>query len=145
MSTIATLEAGLLAAIAALHVAWGFGVRWPRRDEPALTALVVGYKRDRMPPPRQCFITAAAIFAAAVVVALIAGSVRLPVAPMRATLAGFGVTAVFAARGVAGYLPAWRARFPRQPFATLDRRVYSPLCLAIAATCAILLFNQMEH
>ncbi len=145
MSTIATFEAILLAAIAALHVAWGFGVRWPRRDEPALAALVVGYNRDRMPPPQQCFIAAAAIFAAAVVVALMAGSVRLPIAPVLVTLAGLGVTAVFAGRGVAGYLPAWRARFPRQPFATLDRRFYSPLCLGIAATCAILLFNQMEN
>lgn len=145
MSTIATLEAGLLVAIAVLHAAWGFGLRWPRRDEQALAALVVGYNRDRMPPPRQCFIAAGAIFAAGMVVALVAGSFRLPIAPALVTLAGLGVTAVFAGRGVAGYLPAWRARFPRQPFATLDRQIYSPLCLAIAATCAILLFNQMEN
>ncbi len=99
--------------------------------KPALTALVVGYKRDRMPPPRQCFIAAAAIFAAAVVVALIAGSVRLPVAPMLVTLAGLGVTAVFAARGVAGYLPAWRARFrasrSRRSIAGSIRRCALPL------------------
>jgi Protein of unknown function (DUF3995) len=145
MSTIATLEAGLLVAISALHVAWGFGVRWPRRDEQALAALVVGYNRNRMPPPLQCFVAAGAILAAGVVVALVAGSVHLPIAPALVTLAGVGGTAVFAGRGVAGYLPAWRARFPRQPFATLDRRIYSPLCLAIAATCAVLLSNHMEN
>jgi uncharacterized protein DUF3995 len=144
MSAIAACEAVLLAGIAALHAAWGFGLRWPRRDETELAALVVGYDRDRMPAPLQCFVAAGAIFAAAVVVALLTGLVRLPIAPWLVTLLGLGVTAVFAGRGVAGYLSRWRARFPRQPFATLDRRVYSPLCLIIAATCAILLVTHMR-
>ena len=142
MSTIAAVEAGLLAAIAVLHAAWGLGVRWLRHDDAALTALVVGSLRERMPPPLHCFLAAGAIFAAAVVVAAVGGVVRLPLRWGLVMLLGLGVTAVFAGRGVAGYLPAWRARHPRLPFATLDRRIYSPLCLGIALSCAVLLFNQ---
>ena len=36
-------------------------------------------------------------------------------------LAGAGIVAVFAGRGVAGYTSAWRRRFSEEPFATLDR------------------------
>src|SRR5882724_1144628 len=129
MSIIAAFEAILLAAIAAVHVMWGCGLRWPCANEEALVALVVGYGRDCMPPPLYCFAAASAIFAAAVIVALLAGLVRLPLSQGLVSLLGFGVVAVFAGRGIAGYLPAWRKRFPRQPFATLDRRIYSPLCL----------------
>lgn len=138
MNVLAGLEAVLLALIAGLHVAWGLGERWPARDEKALAALVVGYRLDRMPSPVQCFAAAVAILAAAAMVALLAINSQLSGLMM---LVGAGVTAVFTARGVAGYLPAWRTRFPRQPFATFDRRLYSPLCLVIAATCAILLLN----
>ena len=144
MSTIVAVEASLLAAIAVLHAAWGFGVRWPRRDDAALTALVVGSQRERMPPPLHCFLAAGAIFAAAIVVAAVSGVVRLPLRQGLVMLLGLGVTAVFAGRGIAGYLPVWRARHPREPFATLDRRIYSPLCLGIALSCTILLFNQVR-
>ena len=33
----------VLAAIAAMHVAWGFGVRWPRRSETELVTTVEAY------------------------------------------------------------------------------------------------------
>jgi hypothetical protein len=144
MNALAVFEAILLAAIAAIHVAWGLGVRWPRSDEKALVALVVGYDRDRMPSSVRCFLAAGAIFAAATVMALLSGVLNAPIAPWFVALLGIGMTAVFAGRGIAGYLPAWRKRFPRQPFAQLDRRIYSPLCLIIAATCAVLVFHQMR-
>jgi hypothetical protein len=144
MNALAAFEAILLAGIAAIHVAWGLGVRWPRNDEKALVALVVGYDRDRMPSPSRCFLAAGAIFAAAMVMALLSGLIDTLLAPWFVVLLGSGMTAVFAGRGIAGYLPAWRKRFPRQPFAQLDRGIYSPLCLIIAATCAILVFHQMR-
>ncbi len=144
MSTLAAVEAVLLVAIAVLHAAWGFGLRWPRRDEAALVALVVGYRHERMPSPSQCFVAASAIFAAGVILAWLSGYVHSPLSYRLIALLGLGMMTVFAGRGIAGYVPAWRDRFPRQPFATLDRWIYSPLCLAIAATCAILIFNQMR-
>jgi hypothetical protein len=145
MSTLAALESFLLAAIAALHAAWGAGVRWPCRDEESLVALVVGYPRERMPTPAQCFAAAGAILAAAAVLALLAGVWRPPLPAWVVTLLGIGMTGAFAGRGVAGYLPAWRALFPRQPFTRLDRLVYSPLCLCIALTCAGPLLLHLEN
>ncbi|MFZ1815261.1 MAG: DUF3995 domain-containing protein [Rhizobiaceae bacterium] len=47
--------------------------------------------------------------------------------------------AVFLLRGVIGYMPPFRARFSAQPFATLDKRFYSPLCLVIGAAYFLLL------
>lgn len=145
MMTLAALESLLLAAIAALHAAWGAGMRWPCRDEQALVALVVGYSRPRMPAPVQCLAAAGAILAAAVVLAMLARFWRPSLPAGAVTLLGIGMTGVFAVRGVAGYLPAWRARFPRQPFARLDRLIYSPLCLCIALTCAGLLLMPLGN
>ena len=34
------------------------------------------------------------------------------------------------ARGMAAYLAPWRRLTPKQPFATFDRTIYGPLCLA---------------
>jgi hypothetical protein len=34
---------------------------------------------------------------------------------------------------IAGYVPAWRRLHSAEPFATFDRRVYAPLCLALGA------------
>ena len=69
----------MLAAIAALHVAWGFGIRWPARSETQLADLVVGRTGKRtMPSPVQCFVAAAMIFAAGVVALLVAETLRTP-------------------------------------------------------------------
>ena len=60
------------------------------------------------------------------------------------SLAGIGAAAVFLGRGVAGYVPAWRAIFSREPFATMDRTYYSPLCLAIAAGLVWILIERLK-
>ena len=54
---------------------------------------------------------------------------------------GTAIMAVFLLRGIAGFLPAWRRKHPLEPFATLDGRMYSPLCLAVAAGYAVLLLQ----
>ncbi len=50
---------------------------------------------------------------------------------------------VFLGRGVAGFTPAWRRHTPEQPFATLDIRYYSPLCLAIGLGFAALAITEL--
>ena len=54
------------------------------------------------------------------------------------TVAGAMLALAFLARGVLGYTAGWRARHPVEPFATLDRKNYSPLCLWIGAGFLIL-------
>ena len=83
MNIIAISVFLLLTAIAVLHAAWGFGLRWPARDERGLVALVIGATgRSSMPSLARCLVAAAAIFAAGVVALLLAG-VCAPVPPDR--------------------------------------------------------------
>jgi hypothetical protein len=115
MTLLAVLVFIVLAAIGALHVAWGFGVRWPVDNERDLVALVIGARgRTTMPSLPQCLI------------------------------AGAGVVAciVFAGRGIAAYVPAWRDVFLQEPFATMDRAWYGPLCLLLAVAFALLVVQR---
>ena len=121
--------ASVLSAIAALHLAWAFGLDWPAPKHGRLAAYVTAGTRR---PGRPITIAVAmAIFAGAAVI--LVSSARLP-APwnLLAALAYFGLTAVFLLRGAAGYIPGlWRAAEGR-PFHRLNRLYYSPLCLLIA-------------
>jgi hypothetical protein len=135
----------VLTAIAATHAAWGAGMRWPGRTEAELVTTVIGHRRDTMPSPSQCNLAALAIFIPGAVALMLAGLVQTPLPPWLVLLAGAAAALVFAGRGIAGYVPAWRARHPREPFASLDRHYYSPLCLMLAAGLALLLANAMRN
>jgi len=139
MTTLAVMVFLLLAAIAGLHAAWGFGMRWPAEDERDLVALVVGATgRTRMPSLAECLAAAAAIFIPGLVALAAAGLIAAPVSPGLLAAVAALVAAVFAARGFAAYLPAWRRRFAQEPFATLDRSWFGPLCLLLALAFAFL-------
>jgi hypothetical protein len=131
----------VLVALAALHAWWGVGGRWPGHDERNLVELVVGRARSmRMPGLVRCMLVAAALFAAAGLVALQGNliSVDFGVPGERLVRAGFWIAcAVFALRGLAGFIPPIFAYARGTPFATLNRLYYSPLCLLIAAGFAI--------
>jgi hypothetical protein len=145
MSLVAFAIFFLLTAIAGVHVAWGTGVRWPRKTEAELVTTVIGHRRDTMPSASQCYLAALAIFIPGAIALLLAGLVQTPLPPWLVILAGAGAALVFAGRGIAGYVPAWRARHPREPFASLDRHYYSPLCLLLAAGLVALLTNGMRN
>jgi hypothetical protein len=131
----------VLAALAVLHAWWGLGGRWPGHDERGLVELVIGRTRSmRMPGLARCMLVASALFAAAALVALqgkvIAVDFGLPGARLVQT--GFWIAcAVFALRGLAGFIPPIFAYAQGTPFASLNRRFYSPLCLCIAAGFAV--------
>jgi hypothetical protein len=141
MSFIALAIFLLLTAIAGIHVAWGTGVRWPRKTEAELVSTVIGHRSDRMPTPNQCYLAALAIYIPGTIAVMLAGLIDASVLAFTIPLAGAAAALVFAGRGIAGYVPAWRARHPREPFASLDRHYYSPLCLLLAAGFLVLLIN----
>ena len=90
----------------------------------------------RMPSLVRCILVASALFAAAGLVAVqgkvIAVNIGMPVEAL--VQVGFWTAgAVFGLRGLAGYIPAIFAYADGTPFASLNRRFYSPLCLLIAA------------
>jgi hypothetical protein len=134
MKSLALIVFAVLTAIAALHAAWGLKILWPATSEEKLVAMVVGAKgRRTMPPPLSCFIVAAAIFLQGLIALLAAGWIAAPIPRSIVSLFALLCAAVFIARGIAGFTAGWRARYPQQPFARLDREYYSPLCLALGA------------
>ena len=124
----------VLQTIADLHAAWGFGWRWPAHSEAQLAKTVVGKPGITRMPSLAASLVVAALLAAVSLWPLFAAGLLPALWPLWLTqLAGLGLAAVFVGRGIAGYIPAWRSRFSEQPFASLDRRIYSPLCLAVGA------------
>ena len=145
MKILAVAVFVLLSAIAALHVAWGFGMRWPARNERELVATVIGAKRrEHLPSLAQCFAAAAAIFGAGCVALLMSGLVDSLLPRHMLTIAGIVLLGVFALRGIAAYLPAWRNVFSQEPFARYDQLYYAPLCLFVALVFALLLIERLK-
>ena len=134
MTALALALSAIVYAIAALHAHWGFGGHWPAASAERLAKAAVGTPGiKRMPAPRSCFVVAA-LLAGIAAWPLFAGGLLVKAWPRWLTLlAGAGIAAVFVGRGMAGYVPAWRRRFSQEPFASLDRRAYSPLCLGLGA------------
>jgi hypothetical protein len=138
MIELATILTVVLAAIAALHAYWGLGGVWPGRDAADCARRTGGFRGARsMPGPAACFAVAAALAIAALIPIFLTRQFGL-----LALLAGVGVALVFLGRGIAGFTPAWRRLTPEEPFATLDVRYYSPLCLIIGAGFLVLVFRE---
>ena len=70
-----------------------------------------------------------------IVLPLLEGAVGARLLPIAMALAAL----TLAVRGLAGCVPAWRRNMSGEPFATIDVRYYSPLCLAIGVGFGILL------
>ena len=120
--------AGALGAIAALHVAWGLGSSFPFSDRQQLADTVVG--SDTVPGRRQSFAVAGLL-----------GDHHRPRGRPRAAHAPDAAPRPH--RGVARPGDSRRVRVRRRNgtlgpwsnsarFVAADRRIYSPLCLALA-------------
>jgi hypothetical protein len=133
---LALILAAALFALSGVHLYWAFGGRWPGHDEASMVERVVGRTRGMRAP--------GLLASAAVALALAAGGALLAAtlvstpwdAPLKA--ARWLLFAVFAARGLAAYVPPAFRYAEGTPFATLNRRAYGPLCLAIALGILVL-------
>ncbi|MBV8394501.1 MAG: DUF3995 domain-containing protein [Alphaproteobacteria bacterium] len=127
-------------AIAFIHFRWGRGSTWPEADEEQLARAVVGDGRRRMPSPLACYIVAA-LLALVALWPLYALDHAGELLTLQIT---FGIAGIFVARGLAGYSRRWREHFTAEPFATRDRRYYSPLCLLLGAAYAALVIGEIK-
>lgn len=133
MRSIAVAMFFVLTAIAVVHLMWAFGSRWPARNERELVAQAIGRAGQRhMPPPWQCALAALAIFLAGVSALVVSDFLLMPLPAQTITLLGFVMAAIFGLRGLVAYHPAWREAFPQEPFATMDREKFGPLCLLLS-------------
>jgi hypothetical protein len=133
---LAVLLAATLFALAGIHLYWAFGGRWPGHDEASMVEHVVGRTRGMRAP--------SLLSGLAVALALATGGV-LVLATLAPTAwdgwlkaARWVLLAVFAGRGLATYAPPIFRYAEGTPFATLNRRAYGPLCLAIALGILVL-------
>ena len=129
-----------LLAVAIAHFLWSIGRTWPIKDADLLVRTVVGRPGVTRMPRLASFVVAVAILAAGIIALSLAdrtaGGTLL-------NILGLLLGAIFIARGIAGYTPQWRAVFPGEPFATLDRKTYSPLCLFIGVGFLLLVLLRL--
>lgn len=129
-----------LLTLALAHLLWSFGSRWPIQDPKLLAATVIGREGvDRV--PRLSAFGVMLLSLAGAVVGTSLGDVGSGGLPL--TLAGLGFGLLFLLRGVLGYTAGWRTRHPREPFAALDRKIYSPLCLIVAVCFLVLVVMRL--
>lgn len=135
MTYLAFVLSGILGIAAGLHVLWAIGYWTPIRNEDALAKAVIGTRGvTTMPGAVPCALVAVALMFAAALP-------HQPAFPARDLLMP-AISFVFLARGAAAYLPPWRRLVPEEPFATLDRAVYGPLCLMIGIGYFILVLGE---
>jgi hypothetical protein len=130
----------LLLAVAIAHFVWSIGASWPIRDKAMLAQTVIGRPGVTRVPRLMSLAIA--------ILVLAAGTIGLALADKTSgglwlTLAGGVLAAIFLARGAVGYTSGWRAQFSEEPFATLDRRNYSPLSLFIGAGFLLLVAMRL--
>jgi Protein of unknown function (DUF3995) len=121
-----------LAGIGALHAAWGRGSTFPFASREELNDKVIG--RQATPSPTSCYAIAGLLMAAS---ALVAG---LPTPRSRVRRIGVAtVTAALGGRAALGFAGKTDIVSPGSVsarFTKMDKRVYSPLCLALAIGAA---------
>ncbi len=118
-----------------LHAAWSLGSHWPAASGPQLADAVVG---AQVPPARTpTVVVAVGLLCSA---AAVSGSLGRPRRPAAVALGG-----AFALRAALGGSAAARSitsTAPSARFVTLDRRLYRPLCAAIAAALLVSAVEQ---
>ena len=128
VAAIASLTFIPLLAISMVHLLWAFGLTYPAKDELTLARTVAGFRGiEKMPPRIASFGVAIATLVAGIwALALTDASPSLVLTGGGAVLA-----LVFLVRGLVGFTRKWREMTPEEPFATFDRKLYSPLCIGI--------------
>jgi hypothetical protein len=115
-----------LGALALLHALWATGSAWPAKDRAQLADAIGGFAE--FPGAGACLVVATLL---AIASASVAG---LPRSMPHAARAASAMTAlVLFARGSAGLSGKMPQARHSRAFAELDRRVYSPICLILAA------------
>lgn len=140
---VAILLGFVLTVLAALHFYWAYGGHWPASSEQGLAQWVVGDPRATRMPSRYLAVAVAVALESATLVAWLLAFRVAPTIDLLVTSAGLVLTLVFLGRGAAGYVPAWRAWRSAEPFATWDRLLYSPLCLALGGGFLFLVWSRV--
>lgn len=123
--------AAALLAIGILHAAWGAGASWPMASRDELSETVLGSPGLGRGGAAACYTVAGLLGLSAL---LVSGWPPWAERPRR--VAVVGIAAVLGVRGLLGLAGRTDLVSPSstgERFRRLDRRLYSPLCLTLAA------------
>lgn len=137
MTVLALVTALVLLVLGILHVVWMFSP-WPLRTREDFARRVVDVPVDRLPSRPLTAAVAIALGLAAYLVVGRADVVGVPGPGWVPVVGTAGVAAVLLLRGAGGLAVSTRKD---TEFARLDVRVYSPLCLTLAAAAALVAFG----
>jgi hypothetical protein len=135
-TVIALVLSVVFIALAILHIAWALGFKWggeallPQKPDGALLF---------NPGVLACF-AAAFMFALPALILLVRAGVLFASIPAWMSYVGvWGIATVLFVRAIGDFRYAGLTKRIRgTSFARMDSRVYTPLCLALAALCVIL-------
>ena len=134
MSFVAYAIFGVLTITALLHAGWAFGMIWPGRDQQSLIDTVIGQPgMTQMPSTALTLAVASAIFAAGLCAPWALGLIVLPLPDWMKSLSPYVLAFIFIARGLSTYVLNGPLGTSVEPFRTLDRRYFAPLCLLLGA------------
>ncbi|MEP3430737.1 MAG: DUF3995 domain-containing protein [Roseibium sp.] len=134
VSALACALFGILTLVSGVHLYWGFGGLWPAKSELELARTVVGANGiETMPSAALTVVVAVLIFAASLLPLAWTHLLPLPdLVPSVLVFAGMiALTGVFLLRGLIGFTPYFAKMNAEEPFRTLDRKYFSPLCLIL--------------
>lgn len=125
----------VLAACGLLYLFWAAGATFPFANEQALARSLIGRRGITRLPSRAAFVYLGFLLLAAALAAFLLGGFSEAVPESKPFLAPVGLLLgfVFLGRGIAGVLPAFERAAPEQPYLSLNRRFYSPLCAVAGA------------
>lgn len=133
MINVPVLVSLILLSIAIVHVLWAIGFWWPIRDEEKLVRAVAGAKGGTKMPGAAASATVAMALISLVWWIWYGGQFGTQI---HVTVL-WGAMAIFAVRGIVPWMEFWRKKWPEEPFATLDKKYYGPLCIVIALALRI--------
>jgi len=123
----------ILLLIALIHIVWALGSYWPAKDEQSLINTVIGSaKRSVMPAPFLIILVAIGIFGAGLCVLWGPELISLPFPEWIKQTSLISLIIIFAARGISTYLFVAPLVNRTEPFKTLDRQYFAPLCLLLS-------------
>jgi len=124
----------ILLVVSLVHLAWAFGMAWPAKQRDMLVPTVVGLPKEKpMPPAVLTVVVAFAITCLGVVALWGAGVISVSGFAGVKGWALLGVAAIFSVRGIVTYFPISPFKSAAEPFRSLNRRYFSPLCLLLSA------------
>ncbi|PKP81745.1 MAG: hypothetical protein CVT79_08270 [Alphaproteobacteria bacterium HGW-Alphaproteobacteria-18] len=140
---LGTLLAIVLGCLGLLHFIWAAGISFPFPNEQALARSVVGRRGITRLPSRAAVVLLGVLLMCGACAAMIMGHYAASVTVLKFLLVPVGLflSALFLLRGLVGVLPAFERAAPEQPYLSLNRRLYSPLCALIGAGFLALTFS----